>query len=109
MLFSRVYLGVALIALSGLAACTGTGMYGTTHHQQHQAFKADGDAAARVQARIQADDRLALRDTVTVNAKDGMVELLGEARTAEERQQAETIAASTYGVARVKNLMTLRR
>ncbi len=109
MFFSRLRLSVALLALAGLAACTGTGMYGATHYQHHQAYKIDGDTAARVQARIQADDRLALRDTVTVNAKDGMVELLGEARTAEERQQAETIAASTYGVARVKNLMTLRR
>ncbi|WP_169742438.1 BON domain-containing protein [Comamonas granuli] len=106
---SRILLAAGMLALTGLTACTSHGMYGTTQHRQHQAFKIDGDTAARVQARIQADNRLPLRYTVAVNAKDGMVELLGEARSAEERQQAEAIASSTYGVTQVKNLMTLRR
>ena len=36
-------------------------------------------------------------------------ELLGEARSAEERQMAETVALQTHGIKGVKNLMTLRR
>jgi osmotically-inducible protein OsmY len=69
----------------------------------------DLDTAARVEARIQADERQALRHTVRVNVVKGQAELLGEARNAEERQMAETVALQTHGVKEVKNLMTLRR
>ncbi len=100
---------IALVAASTLGACTSNGTYVATPHQRHRTVAMDLDTAARVKARIQADERQALRHTVTVNVANGQAELLGEARTAEERQMAEMVASETHGITSVKNLMTLRR
>ena len=98
-----------LVAATPLGACTSNGNYVASPHQRHRAVAMDLDTAARVEARIQADERQALRHTVRVNVVKGQAELLGEARNAEERQMAETVALQTHGVKEVKNLMTLRR
>ena len=98
-----------LVAATALCACTSNGTYVASPHLRHRADSMDLDTAARVEARIQADERQALRHTVRVNVVKGQAELLGEARNAEERQMAETVALQTHGVKEVKNLMTLRR
>ncbi|GAB2523780.1 hypothetical protein GCM10027032_05220 [Simplicispira piscis] len=68
----------------------------------------DADTAARVRHMILADKQIALRQTVTVNVKEGEAELLGEAHNTQERARAQAIAQRTPGVRKVKNLMTLR-
>lgn len=98
----------ALVAAASLAACTSTGNYATTNHQRHRAAAMDADTAARVKAMIQVDERITLRKTVSVNFKNGVAELLGEARNSEERALAQEIALRTPGVRQVNNLITLR-
>lgn len=99
---------VLLLSVASLAACTSNGNYAYTHHQRDRIAAMDADTAARVRHMILADERIALRHTVAVNVKNGEAELLGEARNAQERAQAQAIAQRTPGVRQVKNLMTLR-
>lgn len=100
---------ISLVAATALGACTSNGTYVASPHERHRAAAMDLDTAARVKARIRADERQVLRDTVHVNVVNGQAELLGEARSAEECQMAETVALQTHGIKGVKNLMTLRR
>ena len=102
-----VSLATLLVAAS-LAACTSTGNYATTNHQRHRAAALDADAAARIKAMIQVDERITLRKTVSVNYKNGVAELLGEASNSEERALAQDIALRAPGVRQVNNLITLR-
>lgn len=97
-----------VLAAIGLTACTSNGNYATTNHQRHRAAAMDSDTAARVKAMIQVDERITLRKTVSVNFKNGVAELLGEARSSEERALAQEIALRTPGVRQVNNLITLR-
>lgn len=99
---------VIVLAAAGLAACTSNGSYATSNHQRHRAAAQDADTAARVKAMIQADERITLRKTVSVNFKNGVAELLGEARNSDERALAQEVAQRTPGVRQVKNLITLR-
>lgn len=97
-----------LLAAASLAACTSTGNYATSNHQRHRAAAMDADIASRAKANILADDRITLRKTVSVSFKNGVAELLGEARNSEERTLTHETALRTPGVRQVNNLITIR-
>lgn len=101
---------LALTASLGLAACGGGGssnIYNPGLTQKDQRAAYDADIAARVKASIMADARISSRESITVKAVDGVIELHGQPNSTQDRLLANEAARRVPGVRQVINNMVM--
>ncbi len=99
---------IILAAVVSVAAIVSTGGCAVARDQQTAgAFIDDTGITTRVKAK-HAEDKTVSATSISVETLNGVVQLSGFAKTAEERNQAEVIARNTSGVKSVRNSIIVR-
>jgi osmotically-inducible protein OsmY len=91
-----------------ISALTITGCAVSRDQQSVGSYIDDATATTQVKARF-ADDPVVSAMSIKVETLNGVVQLSGFAKTAEERETAETIARGASGIRGVINDIVVRR
>ena len=97
----------ATLALSGLLAFTAVGCAVTRDQSTVGEYVDDATVTARVKAKF-AEDPTVSAMSIGVETLKGVVQLSGFAKSATERDRAETLARHTPGAASVVNAIVIR-
>ncbi len=92
-------------ALMGLGTVTGCSVM--RDQQTVGSYVDDSSVTARVKGKF-AEDKAVSAMAISVETLNGVVQLSGFAKTAEERAEAERLARATSGVRGVQNGITVR-
>lgn len=93
--------------VSSLAVLSVGGCAVARDQQTAGAYVDDAALTTRVKAK-HAEDRTVSASSISVETLNGVVQLSGFAKSAEERNQAEVIARNTSGVKSVRNSIIVR-
>jgi len=97
----------ATLALSGLLAFTAVGCAVTRDQSTGGEYVDDATITTRVKAKF-AEDPTVSAMAISVETLKGTVQLLGFAKSTEERAVAEKLARETSGVVAVRNDIAVR-
>lgn len=96
----RMKIFVLVLMLAGLLGCAGAG-------QKTGEFIDDSSITAKVKTRL-FDDPVTSGWNITVNTENGVVQLAGFVKSAQEKNRAGELARSVRGVKAVKNDLVLK-
>lgn len=104
---NKLISSIALVALAATAVIASTGCAVARDQQTVGSYIDDATITTRVKAKF-AEDPTVSAMAIGVESLKGVVQLSGFAKSAEERNKAESLARATSGVVAVKNDIVIR-